>query len=158
MLQEKQVAPDFTLPRFGGGAAAPHQEGKHAIVVFYKYNCPTCQFTLPYVQKIYDAYGDAVNFVAVAQDGPEKTAEFRRDFRITMPTLMDESPYKVSRTYGIEVVPSIFLVDPDRTIRHAGDGFVKQDLLNLADVLAEKTGRPQIEVFGNDAVPDIKPG
>jgi len=39
-----------------------------------------------------------------------------------------------------------------------GEGFAKQELLNLADVLAEKSGRPQIDVFGNDDVPEYKPG
>lgn len=158
MLQEKQLAPDFTLPLFGGGTATLHGKGKPAILAFYKFNCPTCQFTLPYLQKIYDAYGDAVHFVAIAQDGPQNTGAFRGEYHITIPTLMDESPYTASRAYDIDIVPSIFMVDPDGKIRYAGDGFVKQDLLNLADVLAEKTGRPQIDVFGNDPVPEIKPG
>ena len=158
MLQQNQLAPDFKLPRFGGGTSGLPTDGRHAILVFYKYNCPTCQLTLPYIQKMYDAYGDALHFLAVAQDGPERTAEFRDEYHIAVPTLMDEAPYRVSRSYDIETVPSIFLLNPDRTIRYAGDGFVKQDLLNLADVLAEKSGRPQIDVFGSDHVPEMKPG
>lgn len=159
MLQEKQTAPDFELPAIKGGKSRLFpDENKPGVLVFYKYNCPTCQLSMPYLQKIYDAYGDAFNFIAVAQDGEERTSEFIKDYRITMPVLMDQAPYPVSSRYGLESVPSLFLIDPDRTIRFAGEGFVKQELLNLADVLAEKSNRPQIDLFGSDPVPEIKPG
>jgi hypothetical protein len=104
------------------------------------------------------AYGDAFQFLAVAQDGPDKAAWFRQEYGITMPIAMDQAPYPVSRAFGLETVPSIFLINPDHSIRYAGEGFVKQELLNLADVLAEKSGKPQIDVFENDSVPAMKPG
>jgi hypothetical protein len=113
---------------------------------------------LPFVKTIFNVYGDAFFFAAIAQDGPEKTSEFRKEFNITMPALMDTPPYPVSNTYRITTVPSIFLVNPDHTIRFADRGFVKQDLLNLADVLAEKSMRPQIDLFGEAEVPEFKPG
>lgn len=159
MLQEKQTAPDFTLPVLGGGDSHFYsQDDKTAVLVFYKFNCPTCQLTLPFLQKIYEAYGDAFYFVAIAQDPPDKTADFQKQYRITMPLLMDMNPYPVSRDYGLESVPSIFLVNKDRTIRYAGEGFAKQELMNLADVLAEKSGRTQIDLFAYANVPDYKPG
>ena len=160
MLQTNQKAPDFTLPKFGGGNSSFHEEtdGKLSVLAFYKFSCPVCQLTFPFLEKIYEAYGNSFYFVAIAQDPPDKTDDFRKQYGITIPTLMDMSPYPVSREYGLETVPTIFLVNPDHTIRFAGEGFAKQDLLNLADVLAEKTGRPQIEVFGDANVPEYKPG
>ncbi|HEY4490723.1 MAG TPA: TlpA disulfide reductase family protein [Acidobacteriota bacterium] len=160
MLKVNQTAPDFTLPRFDGDDSAFYQDagGGIAVLVFYKFSCPTCQYTMPFIQKIYDAYGDAFYFVAIAQDDAEKTAEFRKDYAISMPTLLDIPPYPASNKYKIDTVPSTFLVEPDRKIRYCGDGFVKQELLNLADVLAEKSGRPQIEVFEGLHVPDFKAG
>jgi peroxiredoxin len=159
MLQANQKAPDFKLPIFGDGQSHFYdQQGKTAVIVFYKYNCPTCQWTMPFLQKIYDAYGDAFYFVAIAQDDAEKTQGFQRDYGVTMPILLDMSPYKVSSAYGLEIVPSIFLVDPYHKISYSGEGFVKQEILNLADILAEKSGRPQIDVFENVNVPEIKPG
>ena len=159
MLQEKQIAPDFTLPQFGRGESHFYDaQGKQAVLIFYKFSCPTCQFVMPFLQKIYDAYGDAFYFVAIAQDGPEKTEGFRKEYGVTIPILMDLQPYPISRSYQIQTVPSIVLVDADHTIRYSGAGFVKQELLNLADALAEKSGRPQIDVFGNAAVPEFKAG
>jgi peroxiredoxin len=159
MLDVKQTAPNFELPKLDGGLARLYPEdGKLTLVIFYKFSCPTCQLTLPYIQKMYETYGDSVHFRAVAQDGPEKTREFAQQYNITMPILLDQEPYSVSRQYELVSVPSIFLVNPDRTIRYAGEGFVKQELLNLADVLAEKSSKPQIDLFGNDPVPELKPG
>jgi peroxiredoxin len=159
MLKEKQKAPDFELPALTGESQKLFtDDNKMTLITFYKYNCPTCQLALPYMQRIYEAYGDAFRILAVAQDGPERTSDFVKDYKLTMPVLMDEAPYSVSQKYGLEVVPTIFLMNSDHTIRYAGDGFVKQDLLNLADVLAEKSGRPQIDLFGSDPVPEIKPG
>lgn len=159
MLQENQIAPDFTLPAFGGGTSCLYdRSGKMALLVFYKFSCPVCQLALPFVQKIYNAYGDAFYFVAIAQDGPEKTQGFLSEYKITMPVLMDMEPYPVSRQYGLETVPTLFLLDPDNRIRYAGEGFVKQDLLNLSDILAEKSGRTQIDIFEHARVPEFKPG
>ena len=158
MLNEGDIAPDFTLPQFNNGPHRFYDSQQAAVLAFYKFSCPTCQFTFPFLQKIYEAYGDAFYFAAIAQDDSEKTAQFRKDFGITIPTFMDVPPYPVSNLYGLISVPAIFLIEPDRRIRYAGAAFVKQEILNLADVLAEKSGRPQIEPFANMDVPEIKPG
>lgn len=156
---EKQTAPDFTLPVFGGGESSLYaREKKTALLIFYKFSCPVCQLTLPFLQRIYDSYGDAFYFVAIAQDGPQKTEGFLKEYHISIPVLMDMDPYPVSRQYGLETVPTLFLLDADNSIRYAGEGFIKQDLLNLADILAEKSGRTQLDVFGSAKVPDYKPG
>jgi peroxiredoxin len=159
MLIENRKAPDFTLPFVDGNSGGLQKTNdKSSVLVFYKFSCPTCQLALPFLQKIYDAYGDAFNFLAIAQDNKEKTTDFRKEYDITIPTLLDLPPYPVSQEYELVTVPSIFLIDEDRSIRYSGEGFVKQELLNLADVLAEKAGRSQIDLFANANVPEFKPG
>ena len=159
MLRAPQIAPDLTLPLFGGGESHFYDNtGKLAVIIFYKFSCPTCQFAFPFLQQIYDAYGDAFYFVAIAQDGPELTEGFRERFGISIPTLMDLPPYPVSRSYEIVSVPSIFLVESDHRILYSEHGFVKQEFLNLTDLLAEKSGRSQIDIFGDADIPEFKPG
>jgi peroxiredoxin len=158
MLIHKGKAPDFRLPRFDGGESHFYDEARDSVLIFYKFSCPVCQFALPYLQRIYDAYGDAFYFVAIAQDGPDKTAVFRKEYGITIPTLMDLPPYSVSNKYGVESVPSIIFADASREIRASFDGFVKQEILNLADALAERSSRPQLDLFANEAVPELRPG
>jgi peroxiredoxin len=159
MLKENDVAPDFSLPRLASGKEQFYSnDGRLIFLVFYKFSCPTCQLALPYINKIYEAHGNDVRFFAIAQDNAEKTEQFAKDYALTLPLLLDETPYPVSRKYQLVSVPSIFLINPDHTIRFAGEGFVKQELLNLADVIAEKAGKEQVEIFGNDPVPEFKPG
>lgn len=159
MLNTKDIAPDFSLPRLANGKDQLYSnDSRLTFLVFYKFSCPTCQLALPYINKIYEAYGENVRFFAIAQDDAEKTQQFVNDYRLTMPVLRDEKPYPVSRQYQLVSVPSMFLINPDHTIRYAAEGFVKQELLNLADVIAEKTGNPQIELFGSESVPEFKPG
>jgi peroxiredoxin len=159
MLKENDVAPDFSLPRLASGSEQLYSnDGRLTFLVFYKFSCPTCQLALPYINKIYEAYGNDVRFFAIAQDNAEKTEQFAKDYGLTLPLLLDETPYPVSRKYQLVSVPSIFLINPDHTIRFAGEGFVKQELLNLADVIAEKARKEQVEIFGNDSVPEFKPG
>lgn len=159
MLKENDVAPDFSLPRLANGKEQLYSsDGRLTFLVFYKFSCPTCQLALPYINKIYEAYGNDVRIFAIAQDNAEKTEQFAKDYGLTLPLLLDESPYPVSRQYQLVSVPSIFLINPDHTIRYSGEGFVKQELMNLADVIAEKTGKPQIELFGSESVPEFKPG
>lgn len=159
MLNVNEIAPDFSLPRLGNGMERFYaDDGRLSLPAFYKFSCPTCQLAIPYIQKMYEAYGSDIRFFAIAQDDREETEEFVREYGLTMPVLLDEPPYAVSRQYQIVSVPSIFLINPDHLIRYSGDGFVKQELMNLADVLAEKSGKPQIELFGSEAVPEFKPG
>jgi peroxiredoxin len=151
MLDMNQIAPNFSNFYETAGA-------RNSVLIFYKFSCGTSRFTFPFLQTIYDAYRDSIYFTAIAQDNAEQTAKFRGELQITIPILLDEAPYPVSRAYGIHTVPSIFLVDSEHKIRFSSYGFVKQDILNLADILAEKSGAEQIDVFESVEVPEIKPG
>ncbi len=159
MLDVNQIAPDFSLPQLGNGEFRFYESAsKNSLLIFYKFSCGTSRFTFPFLQKIYEAYGDTLNFAAIAQDEAEASANFRDDLGITIPILLDMNPYPVSRAFGIHTVPSIFFLDANPKILFTSYGFVKQDILNLADILAEKSVRPQIEVFDSVEVPEIKPG
>ena len=159
MLDVNQTAPDFSLPQLNDGDVHLYEEAKgDSILVFYKHTCGTSRFALPFLERIYRTYGDSIFFAAIAQDEADVTKQLKDELEITIPILLDKDPYPVSRAYGLHTVPSIFLIAPDKKIRLATYGFVKQDLLNLADIVAEKTGRPQMDLFESADVPEIKPG
>jgi peroxiredoxin len=159
MLDVNQTAPDFTLPMVDNGSLHFYEAATgDAVLVFYKFTCGTSRFTLPFLENIYQAYGTSLFFTAIAQDEEEPTRQFRTELGITMPFLLDIDPYSVSRLYKLHTVPSIFLIDTNKKIIFSSYGFVKQEILNLADLIAEKTGQQQIEPFGSVDVPEIKPG
>ena len=160
MLNVNQTAPDFILPQLDHGPLRFYEAAKddHSVLIFYKFTCGTSRFTLPFLENIYRAYGASVFFAAIAQDDAGPTTKFRAELGITIPFLLDTDPYPVSRLYGLHAVPSIFLIDKNKIILFSTYGFVKQDILNLADILADRSGQQQIEPFGSVEVPEIKPG
>ena len=86
------------------------------VAAFFKISCPVCQFTLPYLERIYKAYpGSKVAIVGVSQDEEDDTEEFAREYGITVPLLLDPvDHYPASNAYDITNVPSIFLIADGR--------------------------------------------
>ena len=129
-------APDFELPDING---RPHRLAEaltHGPValVFYKSACPTCQFTFPYLQKIFSERGKSPGWTlwAVSEDDPEETRQFMQDHAITFDLLLDEYPYAVSAAYGLEFVPALFVIQPDGKISTSEYGFTKAGLNQIA--------------------------
>jgi hypothetical protein len=73
--------------------------------------------------------------------------------------LIDDSPYKVSRAYGLAHVPSLFLVKSDGHIDISSEGFCKADLLAIQKSLAQLLSTaPPVLFFPTERVPEYKPG
>jgi len=88
----------------------------------------------------------------VSQDQLAATREFNREFGVTFPTLLDDGAYAVSNAFGIDSVPSLFLIEPDGAISLSVSGFAKQDL----EVLGQRLG---VAAFrADESVPEYKPG
>src|SRR2546427_9954549 len=83
------------------------------VAAFFKISCPVCQFTLPFLERLYKRYGsDGVAFLGISQDDARDTKDFAKEFGVTFPMLIDdEDGYLVSNAYGLTNVPTIFLID-----------------------------------------------
>src|SRR3982074_2938299 len=79
---------------------------------------PVCQFTFPFLQRLYERFGgDTTVFVGVSQDDAQATKRFSRQYGVTFPMLLDEKGYPASNAYGLATVPTIFLIDTDGTVK-----------------------------------------
>jgi peroxiredoxin len=133
MLSAGAKAPSFTLADLQGNQRSLMQvlERGPVLLAIYKISCPTCQLTMPYLQRITAAsIANPLQVVAISQDGEIGTARFMETYGLSMPTLLDreEDGYAVSNAFGITHVPSLFLVEQDRTISLASAGFNRHDL------------------------------
>ena len=153
MLAAGDKAPAFSLSDLQG---TPHSladllPNGPALVVLYKVSCPVCQLTLPYLERISNG---GLQLVAISQDDASATQRFMSAFGLTMLTLLDtqRSGYPVSNAFGIDHVPSLFLVEPDGVISLAGSGFRKTELESLAERAGSPIFRP------NEDVPAWKAG
>src|SRR6267143_4957699 len=130
------------------------------VACFFKISCPVCQFTFPFLERLYKRYGgDGVTFLGISQDDARSTNKFAKEFGITFPLLLEENGYPVSNAYGLTNVPTIFLIDTDGTVKVSCMGFDKKDLEKIAANLAERKKIFLAPLFRPDEViPANKPG
>jgi peroxiredoxin len=157
-----RMAPHFSLPSTIGGKvslAEALQRGP-VVLAFYKISCPVCQYTFPFLERIHKAYsGQAVSVFGISQDDLRDSKEFMQEYGISFPSLLDESGYPVSNSYGLTNVPTVLLIAPDGRVTVSSLGFNKADLENISAALAKHTGRAVTPVFlPHEDVPDYKPG
>jgi peroxiredoxin len=156
-LTAGQRAPDFRLENLQGGQTTLKEllPAGPVLLAFFKVSCPTCQFTMPFVERIYRGMADGnTRIFAISQDDPRATREFQKEFGITMPMLLDSAGngYPASNAYGLASVPSLFLVERDGTISWSLVGFHKKDLEALGGKMGVNPFKP------GDRVPEMKSG
>jgi peroxiredoxin len=154
MLGVGNSAPDFHLTDTLG-----HEKSlrdfiavKPALIALFKISCPVCQLTAPYLERL--SKSDNLEVVGISQDGLEATEEFRQEYGITFPTLLDESRkgYPASNAFEITSVPSLFLVEPSGEISMSDAGFSKRDLEAIGRLAGVQPFHP------GERVPDFKAG
>ncbi|HEV8384255.1 MAG TPA: TlpA disulfide reductase family protein [Candidatus Acidoferrales bacterium] len=156
------VAPAFTLPTTRSETISLADALKKGPVVaaFFKITCPVCQFTFPFLERLYKAQsGDAVSFFGISQNDAAETNEFLTEYGVTFPTAMDEDGYPVSNQYGLTTVPTVLLIQPDGKVGVSSVGFSKKDIEQIAAELGKHFQKPPAKVFlPSEVVPDYKPG
>ena len=161
-IEVGQIAPGFSLKSLDGQdySLASLLERGPAVLAFFKISCPVCQFTFPFLQRLFERYGgNGVSFLGVSQDDDRSTREFNQEYGVKFPTLIDDHNYPVSNAYGLTNVPTIFLVAPDGSVKVQCMGFSRSDLEKIANELAEHRALAPAPLFRqNEVVPDFKPG
>jgi peroxiredoxin len=157
------IAPGFSLTALDNKEYSLNtlMERGPVVAAFFKISCPVCQFTFPFLERLYKRYGgDGVAFLGISQDDAKSTAKFVQEYGTTFPMALDDpNGYMVSNAYGLTNVPTIFLIDTDGTIRVSCTGFDKKDLETIAAKLAERKNISLTALFCPDeVVPANKPG
>jgi len=148
------AAPDFTL-RNTEGKQFTLKDGLArgpVVLAFFKISCPVCQYALPYLERIYKAYGNKkVSIFGISQDKQRDTLGFMQEYGITFPVLLDDNDsYPVSNAYGLTNVPTIFWIAEDGEIEISSVGWSRKDV--------EEIHRRAAEQIGAGVVPLFKPG
>src|ERR1700684_1672319 len=161
-LTPGKTAPPISLKTLTGGTATLADALKKGPVVaaFFKVSCPTCQFAAPFLERLHETYGgDKFTLWGISQDDAADTRDFRREFEIAFPTLIDKKGYPVSNQYGITNVPTVFLIAPNGKIQESSVGFSKKNLEKIAAAAAKATNAPPTAFFKpGEVIPDLKPG
>jgi peroxiredoxin len=147
-------APEFELKSLDGKGFALREAlaGRAVVLAFFKVSCPTCQYTFPFLDRLYKAYGDKnVKLVGISQNDAKDTAAFASQFGVTFPILLDDTEkYPVSNAYGLTNVPTIFWIAQDGEIELSSVGWVKKDFEAISSKMADAAKTA--------ATPMFKPG
>ena len=114
-FQEKKVAPPFSLKMADGKQASLSDfKGKPVLFTFWASWCESCKEEIPLIEKFSQGKKDQVTVFLVAIDGENEKRIQRiiKDKKITLPVLLDVKE-KIARTYGIRMVPTTFLINPE---------------------------------------------
>ncbi|HLY98974.1 MAG TPA: TlpA disulfide reductase family protein [Candidatus Angelobacter sp.] len=132
------------------------------VLAFFKVDCPVCQLTFPYLERMYKSYSasGACTMVGISQDNAADTAAFIQRCGITFPVALDPGDkYPASSAYGLTNVPSIFMISDECEIDESIVSWSKSDMERLNRTLAESSGMPPAEIFpASEDVPDFKLG
>ena len=155
-------APAFSLPGVDGQKYSLTEALKKGPVVaaFFKISCPVCQFTFPFLERLYETYGDRkAAFWGISQDDARDTRDFYSEFGVKFPALIDGDGYSVSNQYGLTNVPTVLLIGPDGKAIVSATGFDKAALEKINAEIARASGKPEQPLFRpGEVVPDYKPG
>ncbi len=161
-------APDFSLPGVDGKThkLSDYSGSKILVIVFTCDHCPTAQLYEPRIKKLAEDYSKrGVALVAIEPNNPNAirldelgytdVSDSLEDMKIraayrhfNFPYLYDGDTQSVSRAYGPQATPHVFIFDQERKLRYQGhvdnnqrESLVKtQDARNAIDALL--AGKP----------------
>src|SRR5487761_552017 len=99
-IQTGSPAPMFALGGIDGRqhSLADALKKGPVLAAFFKVSCPVCQLAFPFLERIYDTYGDAtVSFWGVSQDTAHDTQEFLDEFGVKFPTQKADPSLRLPR-------------------------------------------------------------
>jgi len=160
LVSAGKVAPSFELCGVDGRSYSLEEGLKQGpvLVIFFKVSCPTCQYTLPFLDRLHQRLPGA-RIWGVSQDNERASRLFAEEFGVTFPILIDEEPWELSDAYGLTHVPTYVLIASDGRVELSGDGFVRKDLLAIQDSLVRQSNVTLPPLFGpTEKIPEFKPG
>jgi len=130
-------APDFRLTKIGGGEVSlSDYRGKVVLLNFWATWCPPCREEMPLFKDVYKKYRDnGFEIIAVSTDAStDVVKDFISEYSIKFVVLHDREG-KLSSLYGIQGLPTSFLIDREGIVVKVRLGEYKEIEKDLKKVL-----------------------
>jgi methylamine dehydrogenase accessory protein MauD len=125
-LKPGKPAPEFTLPKVGGGEASLRDfAGRPVLLVFVQAGCGPCHAITPELNKL--ARKNDLQVVVVNNAEPEIAREWAEDVKAEFPVLVQEK-WRVSKSFEVYATPFAFLIDAGGVVRSGGIAGSQQHL------------------------------
>ncbi len=127
-LEERSPAPEFKLSSLDGREYSLEElRGQTVVLDFWATWCPPCEFQIPVLNAVYDAWrerGVLVLGVAVDTEGAEVVAPYAAEHKVRYPIVLGDEA--LARSFGAVGFPTSVVVAPDGTMSRAHAGLVEQ--------------------------------
>ena len=130
------------------------------LLMFVKVGCPTCEYSLPLIDRIFRNYPQSsVSMVVVAQERESGARRLIREGDLHLTVGLDSSPHSIGESYGVSYVPTFFYIRPDGTLKNAIESFAREELKEINAKIAQEGEVAVLPFFSPDeGVPAFRPG
>ncbi|MCF7971978.1 MAG: TlpA family protein disulfide reductase [Methylococcaceae bacterium] len=139
-LELEQAAPEFSLPQLSSGKmnSLSQYRGKVIYLDFWASWCAPCRTSFPLLEKLYQANKDkGFALVAINMDEDLEAANsFLKSYPATFDILRDAEG-KWADDYGVETMPTSFIIDKKGIVRHIHSGFAKDDIADIEKIVTK---------------------
>jgi len=118
VTSDKQIAPDFSLNKLGGGTItlAEYRGRKPVVLDFWTTWCPNCKRSMPHLNAFYEKYKDQIEVIGInMQENPSLVQKTITDWKITFPIALDTTG-SVTRAYGVRYTNVHVLIDKEGNV------------------------------------------
>ena len=139
-VEPGEKAPEFERPDLDTGAPVSLEayRGKIVYLDFWASWCPPCQVSLPQLDALQDELGgDLFQVVAVNVDqDPRKAMRILAQMGLSYPSASDPE-MSLPEAYGLETMPTSYLIDGDGVVRYVHHGFRDGDLEQVRPIIRD---------------------
>lgn len=139
--QNRANAPDFTVPRLGGGNfTLSSLKGKVIILNFWSTGCPPCRQEIPDFIELYKKYKDnGLEIVGACLDSEARAKPFAKAVGINYILVL--AGREIVRQYGgIRYIPTTFIIDRRGNLAKKHIGYTSRETFEkeIKELLSEK--------------------
>ena len=135
----RKVAPDIEVKLRSGGAFHPRDaKGKVLVLDFWATWCAPCKASFPKVDAIYKKHqAHGLEVIAINEDeDASKVQPFLDEVKPSFPIAFDNAG-KGAEVFGVETMPSSFIIDRTGVIRYAHSGYHPDDSATIEAEIEE---------------------
>jgi peroxiredoxin len=111
-LKAGAVAPDFSLPRIGGGELSLADfRGQRVLLVFSDPNCGPCDQLAPRLEELHQEHRD-LQVLVISRRDADATRAKARALGLSFPIVMQQQ-WEISKQYGMFATPIGYLIDEE---------------------------------------------
>jgi peroxiredoxin len=142
-LKPGDKAPTFSAPALDGGKnlALSAYRGKVIYLDFWASWCGPCLTSLPLLEELRSEFpSEDFQVLAVnVDDDPDKARKFLSRISVNYPSATDPAG-RIPEIFGVETMPTSFIIDRNGVVRHVQNGFHKSELDSLRSRIQELVG------------------